>query len=656
MKTRMLKIGFALTAMLLIMPVHGQLFTQFKEETVNYTYLQFPTQKERKSAAEFEIITENMLGKMANKVIKNDAIAGALTQKGGVLGAESDESSQPMGLIPAVFSTDGDIKVEVTFTPGFKTKETMDVPIEVYNKDADEKEVELLASFKVFGLPDKELLYTQDQVYINSSISQTAFTAGGETRMNEEKGIVRSWAKNKIFMMYGLGKRTVELPVYRIKQDNRDDKNKAKEMQETLMSCATTLLKNRKGEEYEAKVDKCINYYNDMLRKYQPGTEKQKESLVTDKNVWCLYHNLSVAYTLLGNKAMALQFMEKGVDIGMPKAKDIIGRDGEKKGSFTFGIYHGAAPLSQLRDVTTSYFKGLDNMNPVFVELVTSKDDIFQSSRIAREWAGNIMLSEMFGYDVPVNFVSASNGNDSKPSLVSGTINGNGEKVNYTFKKQLLSFLTHKYNLKASNSDLSRTTKQHYSDYNFLPAYYDLTGGYSLYIGDKNYANLVSGTEFKPAKNADKTRYWINADFQYDYNGDILVKVNMLKDKFWFYNYVNPNESETLGHTEIHARITHDENYNVKSVEIETSEIERDRKPKFFEAFLQKKVAPGDPLETTETVNETTSKKLIYNDSEVKVVKDGKTQSMSLARQKNDKGDCVKMSIGDCQVERNYTY
>jgi hypothetical protein len=638
----MRKVFFMVGCLMLMIfsPVEAQLFKQYKNEIVSFDYFQFPIKQERKSEVTVELLEKNLLGAAANKVIKSDKIAGALTAKGGVLGDDVSESKTI--LIPAVFPTDGELHAEVKVSLEFKSKKTFSVPVVKHGFIKDGEEVEVLASFKVYNMPEKKVIYEHDQVWVHGYTGKSSSGApvSGDALAAAKKRIAKSWATEQIKNLYGLRVRIAGLPVYLIKKLEKEEEDKAEAMQEQLMKLAVN-FKGQKDKNYNAKLDQCIDFWNSQLKRYEPGTSKRKEALINDNNAWCLYYNIAFAYFLKSDKKNAKEYMAKASDLRKVKPKAIIGKDGEKKGEVATNFDPEEQHfLAEMENMIENYFSGVESMNPKFVALVNDSEKIKGLSRLGREWAGNIFLSQAFELDVPVNFVSDEL--KGQPKLVTGSVN---DQVNYAVKKDLLYPLTHAYRVKAHNQDQSIKTKQKYS------------GIYLPKVVTPGFQGLVSGIEYKKVVNAEKSNEFTRSYLQYDYNGDVIITNITIKDKWSFVTFCDLKKDEALGVVETRARIIHD-NLDVQSVELETTEIERDRTIGLVTAYLEKKVAPNEPLATTEVKRNTTSKKLKYSpaDSKLVVENNGKAKTWKLVEKFDDKGNLNELNLGDYQVERSYTY
>lgn len=610
--------------------VDAQLINQFKKEEGVCTYLQFPTQKERKSEMTIQVIEENMLGNIAEKVIKNDAIAGALTSS-----LLSDEKAEPikLKLIPDVFFTDGDLLAEVSYSGEFKSKKTMWLPEETYNtmSPSEGQKIQALVSFNVYTMPNKELIYTLDKMWVNGMMKKSSSntTTSGNVSMTSgsaiesaTKSMVTNWSKRKLDMLYGMGIRNKTLTSYMIKKQEKVDKKAAEAIQEKLIACVNTLRKDRTGDAFNADLDECIAHYNKMIKKHKPGTKKQKEALVTDNNVWCMHYNLAVANLLKGNEKEATANIEKATKLRVRKTKEYTNKKGEKVGESSGMIPAGYFEISDLKTTIDSYFKGNQNMPKEFVAFLNSEEDMRFASSMIKELGANFMMSTFLGLETPANFVSTDIKEGAKS--FTGSVNEDDAKVDYAVKKTwyaFIPFLQTKYILKGSNSNTGMNAACGYKG-DFVTLGNQYSNSYSLYLGDDKHITLPSYALYKKSKNpSDKTFYTGKSHFQYDYNGDLIITCSINKDKGWWYTtYCVTKASEHIGLIESQIRVKHKDFKAIESVSINKTVIERSRDMKFFEAYMQKMISHV-AIPTTELSNKTTSnkvdfsKKIVNNDN-----------------------------------------
>jgi hypothetical protein len=649
--------AFLLVALFMSNALNAQLINQFKKEVGVYNYLQFPTEDVKKSKLTMELIESNMLGTAAKKVIKNEKISGALTKDGGIF--SDDKEVTILDLIPQVFVTDGDLYAEVKFSPEFMSKKTMNLPQETYNFIADGNPIQAIVSINVYSIPENELIYTLDKRWVkgmmakpSSSSSTGITTTSGSAITNATKNMVRNWAKNKLDMLYGMGIRSKTLTSYMIKKLDKQDKAAAKETQEKLVSCINTMRQDRKGDAYVQKLDECIAHYNKILKMHKPGTKKQKESKVTDNNVWCLHYNLAVAYLLKEDQKNAKLNIDKASEYRVVKTKVFTNKKGEKVGEAKGMVPSGYAEIGALKSLIHSYFAGVEKMPKTFVTFLNDENKIRKANRIAREWAANSMLSTAMGLETPAVFKPESIAEGTKG--FTGSVSEGDKTVDFVFKKAfLIDFFG--YKLTATSADKNTIASVKYNRGSYRPSGTLYKNTYKLYIGDDKFVSLASGVFYKNGKHvSDKTKLnmgsssakgnkhpFSGSKFQYDYNGDIVITNVIHREKGLFYSYVLNNPNEYLGVTESKVRIKHTDYKTIESVTMETSRIEREREMKLGEALAQKKVAPEELIPTTEISNNNCNKTI--NIKNIKYSKD-------------DKENCTKASIEKCEVNRTYIY
>lgn len=651
--------AFLLIALFTSNALNAQLINQFKKEIGVYNYLQFPTEDVKKSKLTMELIESNMLGTAAQKAIKNEKISKALTKDGGIF--SDDKEAIVLDLIPDVFVTDGDLYAEVKFSPEFMSKKTMNLPQETYNFIADGNPIQAIVSINVYSIPENKLIYTLDKRWVkgmmakpssSSSSSGAITTTSGSAITNATKNMVKYWAKNKLDMLYGMGIRSKALTSYMIKKLDKKDKTVAKETQEKLASCINTMRQDRKGDTYMQQLDECITHYNYMLKMHKPGTKKQKESKVTDNNVWCLHYNLAVAYLLKEDQENAKSHINKASKYRIVKTKVFTNKKGEKVGEAKGMVPSGYAEIGTLKSLIDSYFAGIEKMPKPFVAFLNDEKKIRNANRIAREWAANSMLSTAMGLETPAVFKPEKIADGTKG--FTGTVSEGDKTVDFVFKKAfVIDFFG--YKLTATSSDKNTIASIKYNRGSLRPSGTLYKNTYKLHIGDDKFVSLASGVFYKNGKHvSDKTKLnmgsssakgnkhpFSGSKFQYDYNGDIIITNVIHREKGLFYSFVLNNPKEYLGVTESQVRIKHLDYKNIESVTVKTTKIDREREMKLTEALTQKKLAPEELIPTTEIS--------IVNSTKTVNIKDIKNSN-------DDKQNCINTSANKCEINRTYIY
>jgi len=601
-------------------------------------YPQFPIQKERKNMLVLEVIEENMIGSAAKKVIKNEKIAGALTDKGGALADESTINETE--LIPIVFPTDGNLLAEVHFSDWSSDKDNIKLE-KVFHKWVEKGEsVKAIVSYKLYSIPGKKLIFTQNPIWVNSYVpNSSGMPLTGNQLQSALKSTAKTWAKEQIKNNFGLHYKSINLPVYTIKGVDKDEKKQAEEIQEKIIELMSSYKYNNKDSKYTESVNECIGFWENQLKNYKPGTTKKKESIINDKNAWCLFYNIAVANVLLDNESKARKNMNKALALKKVKTKDIVNKKGEKKGEVkTMVNPEEQSYLAELDEMIDVFYAGIKANNPKFVDFVVSSEKRKKAALFAREYATNLYLSEAFNLKVPVSFTSR-NLRDDQPKLIEGEINDNN--ISYTLKKSILYFATHKYIANVANSDNSITTKQKYSS-NLLPYKYNVSFRLPYQI-----------THYK-VKTSSKDNLEASSLIQYDYNGDILINNVMLKDKWIFMGWCKITEADALKVQQSTYRIKHND-YITTSITKETKKIEREREIKFFSAYIQKLLST-EPLETKEISRNTNSEKYNYTADKIIISGNGNSESLALSVDKDDKGNWIKIISGNQKVTRNIVY
>jgi len=642
-----------LLTFVLSVPVSAQLFNQYKSEVVGVSYMQFPIQKERKHKMTYEVVEANLLGKMAKKVIKNDKITGALTAKGGLLGDSHSEEFKPKILIPEVFPTNGDLHLEINYSTEFLSKGSMDTKRVFHRYVKGGELAKSLTSFKVYLMPGKKLIYTQKPVWVESYVKKSGSkSSSGPGAMSAplmgaeldgvKRTIAKQWALEQAKDLYGINYKWINIPVYTIKGLESEQKSKCNDIQEKFVSLLSKFNGGKVTPEYEKEVNECVVFWNKLLKQYKPGTTKKKQSVINDKNAWCLYFNISSAYVVLNEKSKAKKYLSKALALKKVKVKEIFNKKGEKKGEVkTMFSPLEQSYLSEMESMQKNYFKGRESQKPVFVELVTNPQKKGQASRFAKAWATNLYLSTTMNLDVPVSFTSKFT--KGSPKLITGSVDNNGNSINYTVKKSPIYFLTKKYTAKIATADNSIRTKMKLNadliPFGTKSVIYGLTAKMNHYV----------------VKNADKTRWCSTTKVQYDYNGDILLDNNMLKDKFWFQKFGLVGANDALMVNQKNIRLKHN-NYDLKSINETITNIVHERNIGFFSAFIGKILVPNEPLAVLSTDKKSSKETLSYSGNKLKIKRNGKTSNEKLSYKNDDNGNWIEYKAGNIVVNRNLVY
>ncbi len=652
MKQLTSKFLMVVLAAFILLPVKAQLINQFKTDDASISFVQFPTQKEKKATLTYEMVMESVVSKAVDKVVKNEAIANAM--KTGLSVGKESELPEIKGIIPFIFPTDGDLHAEIIYSPSKMGEDFLNMERVMYNYVNGGTNVEVIAAFKVYSMPGKKLIYTQDkrmvEGYVKKSSSSSAGSSmGGMATAADQENIARRWALDQIRDMYGLRSKYHAFPVYRLKKLDGDVKDRAKDVQDKFVELTAQWDGKNKSADFQKDVKECMAHWEGLLKQHKPGTEKQGEALVTDNNVWCLQHNLAIGHLMLGQKKQAMSLINKAVEIRKPEVKEITNKSGKKVGEAS-GIQNNEdqAVLAETRRVIKHYFEGVENMKPAFVDMVMDDANILKASRLAREVAANFYISSLYDLNVPTPFVSTSIAGE--PKLIKGEVND----VNYSIKKQLLYFLTKSHTMKMNGDGIA--TKQILGR-TYLPASVDYCGATcSNWIGNYDAGiYFASGVGFRKAKDLQKNKYLGSSSIQYDWNGDILINNYKLNDNALFMFFMDIKPGEALGVKKDEIRVKHD-NFEVKSFEVKTSDIERERDMSFFEAWIQKIIAKGSLLETSEISNESVEKSYTYSSNKLKIKKDGKTSNESITIEKDDKGNWTVYKVDGVEAQRTFQY
>ncbi len=631
---------FALGLLLIgVLPAKAQLFNQYKTDESNISYIQFPSQKERKNILSYEMIQENLAGKVAKKVIKNDKIAGALTKKNGVLG-NTTESVSEITLIPDIFPTDGNLHAEITYSLEFKNKGFSDLPKEKTNFIAGGEEINVIASFKVRTTDDNKVIYEHEKTFVEGYTQKSSTGSGavtGSAKAAAKKHIASKWALNKIKAMYGISMENHYFPVYRIKNLDGDLKDQAKNIQDQYVNLLAKWDGRNYSSEFQQEVKKCMAHWEKLMGQYKPGTKKQKNSLITDNNVWCLQHNLAMGYLMLENYNKAIDLINKAVKIRTPEVKDIKNKEGETVGGAS-GVQNTEDQflLAKSKRVIENYKAGIENMNSEFVAFLNDKKQIMRAGYLAKETATNMYLSSLYNLNYPVDLINKDF--KDNPASITGEVSDDDNTVNFNLKKNFLFFLTRSYSMKMSNEDGLQTKQK--LNINYLPSETTFSSFLAYRWDYKN--GFASKINFRKAKDAKKRKYITTAQIQYDYNGDILINETTIIDKGLFITYAEVGKGDALGYKKRTIRIKHD-NLKINTIDIETKTIERDRSTGLIAAMMEKKIAPDEPLETTIVSEDSSDKEIVLSE-------------LDINKTLNDKGSWKNYKIENIEADRSFEY
>ncbi len=647
MKKLIKKILFGVVGISLIVPARAQLINPYKEEVANLTYLQFPIQKERKNWLHINVVEENLLGTAAKNVIKNDKIANALTGTNNqLLGDSEKQDDYKYRVIPEVFPTDGDLYLEVYVSQQEYTKENMKLEKQYGEYVKNGQQIGGKVSYKVYvGSPTgKKLVYEQKPVWLLSYLaggSTNSPTGGMLTGSQIEAGRktnARSWAKRQVLDLYGLRYRTISVPIMLLKAYNKEEKSKAEEMQTKTVELVNEFGTKVGTADYLKEVANVISYYNGELKNYRPGTSK-KEATINDKNAWCLYYNLAVLNILANNESQVKVNINKALALKETKVKEITNKKGEKVGEASgMQSYQVQSYLHGLDYMYQKFFAGIKANNPEFVALLLNGEKKKEASKLALGLSSSLYLSEIMGIDVPVDFTKTS---DNRPKVMTEKVEDNGKTVNCTIKKSLLYILTKKYVGKMATSDNSLKSKQIFAS-NILPFHTTVFG-------------LTAQANFKKVKRSDKLQLTGFSKIMYDYNGDIIITNQMLKDKMMFIlpkDFISDKDALGVETTEYRVSL---KNNTATAINGNTTIIERQRNLGWFSAFITR-IIDKDPFETTELSNTKSTNKFTYSGNQITVSKDKKSEKLSYQQKSDDKGNWIDEEIGKIKATRTLVY
>ncbi len=627
------------------LPGKAQLFKKYKFETAGFYYYQFPVTQERCRTLTVEVIEENDLGHAASSVIKSKRINNALTGDGGIL-ADQHTVREPILLIPYVFPTSGDLYLEVNYSSWGENKESLSLDKTMYKFVENGTQINTIVSYKLYLMPGKKLIYTQNPIWVESYISGgsgsgSSIMMGGNELEAAMKSIAEGWSRSEVQSKYSIAHKSVSLPVYIVKGLDRDEKKQAEDIQEKMMELISGYRFSNQTEDYVASVKECINFWEGQLKNYTPGTTKKKESVINDNNAWCLYYNVAVANLLIGNTKTSAKNMKKCMALNKVKKKEFFNKKGEKKGEMTF-MYDAERHFyfHKINNTLKNYFDGINNMNPDFVELVTNTELRDKSQTFAREFAANSYISELMGLEIPAQFTSAKLSNE-QPKIVTSTISDKEENINCTIKKSFLYFITHKYNAYVKREDMSLKTKQVFTS-RMLPYSYKYDFGF------------IKSVTHNKAKTSDKKKIIGHTDFMYDYNGDILVNQTFIKDRGGFITWCHITKDDALQLKTVDYRIKQNK-LTPTSITLETNTIDRKRDINWITGYIEKLISK-EPFETEELSNVTDNEKITYSTSSIKVVSNGKSTSGKYTVQSDEFGNWTEINSVNQESKRTIVY
>ena len=652
-------------AFMIVAPLHAQLIKPYKTDTYTLKRLQFPTvpqNGERARTVHINVTKEARIGG-GGKKIKSDSRLGKLTSAASKVvddeaGAISDKdfSGGKSKLIPDVFPAEGDYYLEVSVSSDMRAKH-LDLEEILLDPEAHSanKSIGAKMEYKLYDKPEgqsnRNLIHSDGPYWVVGE-GEGDMMAGAEAKDNSRVDLAKRWAREEVLNMYGLRFSYFGVPVYRVKGLDRDEKNKAKDKQEELGSLIQSFSSKHRNEEYKNKVKKNLAFWEKMLKQHQPGETKTRKAAVNDENVWTVYSNLAVANFLLGNETKTHSYLDKAIKRNFIDWKETTNNKGEVIGRSRVGVYdtESIANLHIFKRMADSYFPGIKAMNPNFINFLADKEARQKASNTAREWGINVYLSQLITeLDVPVEFVSSEIGNE-QPKQITGTINQNGNKIaDYTIKKTFLFPLTNSYKINIETTDGSVITNQKNGSIMLPKCSYD------------PYFNLATRlyTRDVDTDSQGKWRAGSGIRVMYDFDGNIILENNMLREKFMYQQFVGTNKEDALGYRDMTYQFTLEDDLSVKSVDFSTERIDRNRESglgAFFGATFDKMVDPNFVLETDVQFEEDHSGTYKFSDEEIITTTHGETKQKNVYAEKNEKNHWTKMTIGETEISRTIVY
>ncbi len=632
----------AFLGLVAVYPVSAQLRQQFRSEPAGVWFVQLPTAKERYTNLDVQVTQKALLGEKVSQA--TEKISAAANLLGGVVqdntGTFSDkkEPLRKYQIIPNVFPSEGTLYLEVLFYDEH-IAHNMNLPARYFDGIGTGVKVE----YNLYKMPEKKLILSEGPFWVYGEGGKGA----GPFQTYEEiyKDRVRiagGWATEQVKNKYAIEYKYTPFNAYVVRNLDGEDAKKAEEAQKKLVSLANRFRSQGHKEEYKKEVNECIAIWEELLKQYVPDARRGKDAAINDNNVWTLHYNLAVAYYLLGNKAKGSEYADKGAAITKIQWEDIKNSKGEVIGKKKIGIQHGTEDLFHvLKGRFEAFYAGIAAHNPTFVAMLTNSDNLFNTSRKARNIATNVFISNVMGLEVPVEIIS--NNFEKMPKGYSGAVNQDGnEVVTFTVKKNPLAFMQkHKtYIAKIQRVDETVKTKQTYNAF-LSPSYttYDFS-----YQTKERFWGLPARIGFNKVKSIPKQNSLGGTSIIFDYNGDIKFSNYKFSDKGMFINIksIRVTERDALKLNKIDSRITLKDFTEISTIDNTITDIERNREVGFFSAFTYRVIKKTD-YPTTEISNNTKNQKL-------NMATDTKIES------KDDNGNWTKMKVGKLEVSRSIVY
>ncbi len=683
--------------------VQGQMLNSNKMTEVALGYVQFPTEGKILGNAYIQFTdTQTGAGAMLNRVFqKKMGMAGSVN-------ITTTKLSQP------IFFSEGDISVVITAREP-KVKEYINFMggkgIVVFGDEhasaSTSSPIYAETSFQVYQ--GEQMIFEQGPVNLVGYEQMGAAPAMGSTGGDltslkamtathaiadhfPHEELALEYVENILKARYGMGMGQVDVKPYYVSGLKRDNKKQSEAFSETLVSLAPQFQLKMGEDDYNQQLAEAITFYKGLEGQYSD----EKKAEVDKKNIWQIQSNIAIAYFLSENPAEAQVYMQKALD---NRDKTIIKKESASgKAGFSAGLamnYLKFAP--KFIQACADYKKGLEANPSEFVAQFKDYKARKQIDDKAQELLIAYELGFCYSLDLPVNIYDCGG---QKIKKVTGTIATNGEEFSYKYNKVWYAFVQ-----KLLKKDLLYVTtvksvsnpkdKVKVGDYVY---YSDWSN--DQYIVRPGHANnkefkMISSTSLgKFGMFGENTERAINnvlparqyEDFvtnkklsamnrratapsfpmslmmsgsdrlyphvQFTTNNDIVVAIRNERDKPDFeVNKMTLEQDEVLFYDEI-IKVHKFEEGKLNSISTHSYSVARDRDAKLpLDAKAWKMSHAGQLLPTTVVNEETHSEDITMDGNAIKIVKDGKAQTINKSIEKSGE-NWTSISFGETKITR----
>lgn len=704
MKTFLSKISLVTIALLATFSINAQMLNTNKLVDATINYVQFPTEGKIMSKAYVQFTdTQTGAAAMLNR---------AFQKKMGMAGEANITQSN---LSAPIFYSEGDISVVISAREPklkeivyFKGSQATIVYGAEHAFSASATPLYAETSFTVYR--NGEAIYEHAPVklagYKQSAVSSTPQgPAGGDLTslkaMEASHEIVDFFPHEELALeyvekilkaKYGMGMGEIKVTPYYVSGLKRENKKKSGEFSEELVEMSNSFQKKMGEENYNTKLNDLISFYKGL----EAQKSDNKKAEVNKKNIWQIQSNIAIAYFLMDKPAEAKSYMEKALtnrDATIIKKESANGKAGMSAG-IAMNYLKFAPDFIASCD---NYIKGLE-ANPS--EFVAQFKD-YKSRKVINDKAQDLMLSYelglSYGLGLPINIYDCNGKNIKKAS---GTINTDGQEFTYQYNKVWYSFIQKmrkksiKYVTKVSSttnpkdkvkvydyvyySDWSNDNyiirPGHWKDQEFKMASSMSFGKFGMFgentaraitsnLPNRQYEDFVTKKKLNainrkaqapafPMSLISSGNDRIYPKVQFNTNNDIIIAIRNERDKPDFEaGKIDLEKEEVLFYDEI-VRVHQFKNGELSTITTNSYSVARDRDAKLpLDAKAWKMSHAGQLLPTTVVSEESHQEKVIINNEEVKVTRDGKSKTIKKSIEKN--GDnWTAVSFGDTKITR----